>query len=214
MTAHLGKPFTSQELWITLLKYLTPVSYANSDNSDSGRKDVNLRNRLRADFVRNNQNTYNKISDAIDANDIEMAHRLAHTLKGVAALIGKNTLSKAALDVEQSLKNGKNQTTKEQLGILKTELYIVLDELKPYLIESTSENPADVSADDIDVNFVRELYDKLEPLIRRGSPKCTQFVNQLRKIPGTETLIREIEDFNFTEAATILGFLKNDSEGK
>jgi len=212
MIDHLGKPFTSQELWFTLLKYLKPVGYTNSDSSDGDRKYENLKIRLRADFVRDNQSTFTKISDALDAKDIQTAHRLAHSIKGNAALIGKNALSKAALDVEKSLKEGKNLATKGQLDILKTELYIVLDELKPYLIETVAANLTGVFAADTEENFALELYEKLEPLIQRGSPKCTQFVNQLRKIPGTEKLIREIEDFNFSNAADLLAILRNESE--
>jgi len=212
MTDHLGKPFTSQELWVTLLKYLVPVGYASSDNADGARRDVNLRNRLRADFVRNNQSTFRKISDALDEGDMQTAHRLAHSLKGNAALIGKNALSKAALDVEQALKGDENLATKDQLNLLRTELYIVLDELKPYLIETVAANLTGVSAEDTDGKYALELYEKLEPLIKRGSPKCTQFVNQLRRIPGTEMLVREIEDFNFSNAADLLEILRNESE--
>jgi len=212
MVDHLGKPFTSQDLWLTLLKHLEPISFSDADNSEQERKAGNLKNQLRSDFVRNNQNTFTKISDALDSNDIKTAHRLAHTLKGTAALIGKSTLSKAAQEVEVSLKDGENSATEEQLNLLKTELYIVLDELKPYSIETIIDYPTDIDPSDNDVKYNLELYSKLEPLIKRGSPKCMQYVNQLLKIPGTKELIEEIKDFNFTKAAELLVILKNDAE--
>ena len=212
MIDHLGKPFTSQELWLTLLKYLKPVGFSNTEHVENDKKSGNLKNQLRSNFVRNNQNTFTKISDAIEANDITLAHRLAHTLKGNAALLGKNALSKAALDVETSLKYGENSTNEEQLNLLKTELYIVLDELKPYSIETTVDYSTEVDASDSNAIVAHELYAKLEPLIKRGSPKCVQYVNQLLKIPGTEKLIGEIKDFNFIKAAELLEILKNDPE--
>jgi len=210
MVDHLGKPFTSQELWLTLLKYLDPVGFSNTEHMENDWKAGSLKSRLRSDFIRGNQNTFDKISGALEVNDIKLAHRLAHTLKGNAALIGKSALSKAALDVETALKGGENLSNEVQMNQLKTELYIVLDELKPYSIETALDDPTAVGIVNTDVDFANDLYDKLEPLIKRGSPKCVQYVNQLLKIPGTEKLIAEIKDFNFNKADELLAILRND----
>jgi len=84
--------------------------------------------------------------------------------------------------------------------------------LKPYLIETVAANLTGVPVGDVDENLAFDLYEKLEPLIKRGSPKCIQYINQLRKIPGTEKLINEIEDFNFNNAADLLEILRSESE--
>jgi len=125
-----GKPFTSQELWRCLLKYFTPkipgADYKNTKLEAS----LEFQKKLHILFVKGNENKYQEIVDALDAGDIVLAHRHAHSLKGDAGNVGKTILKTAATDVEQSLKNGKKLVTAEQLNILKMELDLVLSEFK------------------------------------------------------------------------------------
>ena len=55
------------------------------------------------------------ILDALDRNDREEAHRLAHTLKGVSASLAAPELSKRAGDVEEALAGGAIMTQVERL---------------------------------------------------------------------------------------------------
>jgi len=125
-----GKPFTSQELWRCLMKYLTPISFGNAESAgdDKNTVDWEYQMKLQQLFVQNNRNKYDEITDALEAGDISKAHRMAHSLKSNAEQIGKIILQKAAADVELKLKEGKNQVTGEHLKMLKTELDLVLNE--------------------------------------------------------------------------------------
>jgi CheY-like chemotaxis protein len=134
-----GKPFTNQELWRCLMKYLTPQntndagiydenSKFNDDNFPHVRKDWEYQKELQELFVQSNHNKYDKIIDALESGDIKLAHRLAHSLNTNACQVGKIILQKAASDIEFKLKDGKNQVTDEQLAILKSELDMVLNE--------------------------------------------------------------------------------------
>jgi len=123
-----GKPFTSQELWRCLMKYLTPVNKDNGKKNILLEADAEYQRMLQVYFVKSNQNKCNDIKKAIEEGDIELAHRMAHTLKGNAGQLGKTILQKAAADVERHLKHGKNDVTAEQLSILQTELSMVLNE--------------------------------------------------------------------------------------
>jgi HPt (histidine-containing phosphotransfer) domain-containing protein len=84
---------------------------------------------LQLHFWKNNQNKYNELIKAIEAGDLELAHRIAHTLKGNAAQLGKKSLNIAAADVERQLKEGKMLVTEDQLKTLETEFNKYLKEL-------------------------------------------------------------------------------------
>jgi len=124
----IGKPFTSQELWRCLMKYLTPVSTALKDKNAVMEAEAEFQKTLQVYFYKSNQNKYREILSALEEGDIELAHRLTHTLKGNAGQLGKTILQKAAGDVERQLKHGKNAVSMDQLNILESELNMVLNE--------------------------------------------------------------------------------------
>ena len=200
MSDCLGKPFTSQELWHCLLKYLEPICFEMSNEVNN---DTSLEEQLKIDFVTDNQTKFCEITDAIEAGDIKLAHRLAHSLKNVAALIGKTDLQKAAAEVEAALRNGENKTTKPQMDFLKTELTAVLDELAPYLTRKIK-----TSADTLDTESTKALINKLETLLQNDNPECLNYIDDLEKIPGSEEVVKHIQDFYFVEAGKHLTKLK------
>jgi CheY-like chemotaxis protein len=99
MPDYLGKPFTSQELWRLLLKYLKPVGSSAISVDEQSHKEDDLQKKLEIRFVKCNQNKYTEISEALSSGDIKLAHRLAHTLKGNAGQIGRWGLHDAASKV-------------------------------------------------------------------------------------------------------------------
>jgi len=130
-----GKPFTSQQLWRCLSKYFKSLSRQTPDGLVPAEYRVQVENKLRqkiiTHFVKDNRNKIAEITDAIRANDIKLAHRLAHTLKGSAAQVGKILLQQAALEVEQRLKDEQNHVTSRHMAVLETELNAALAELEP-----------------------------------------------------------------------------------
>ena len=93
-------------------------------------EDLEFRIMLKKYFVKTSDNKFSEIVKAIEDGNIDVAHRLAHTLKGNAAQLDLAFLKKAAADVECQLKNGINNVTKEQLMNLEIELKAALNELK------------------------------------------------------------------------------------
>ena len=85
--------------------------------------------KLRKEFVKNQGNVMEELYQAMTANDIKTTHRLVHTLKGLAALIGEKHLEKMAQESEMLLKNGKIPEA-HQLEALKNELFRVTDEIE------------------------------------------------------------------------------------
>ena len=134
----LGKPFTSQELWKCLLKYLKPADKEKEQEKVNAKieTDEEFQRSLFRYFVKCNKNKFEEITKALEDNDIKLAHRLVHTLKGNSGQIGKNSLQSAALIVEHQLKDGVNNVTRDQMLELKEELETVLTELTPFLDEN------------------------------------------------------------------------------
>jgi len=209
MDDYVGKPFTSQELWRCLLKYFKSVSFTSAD--ENKKIDTELQKQLKTDFVTNNQSRFNEIKNALDTNDITLAHRLVHTLKSNAGLIGKTALQKAAVKVEAALKGGENRVTDEQINVLQIELSSALDDLSPYLAEAAGYTQPDTTAN-FDAVIVRKVLEELEPLLNSGNPECLKMIDDLRGLPGSGELIRQMEDYDFDAAANALLELKINIE--
>jgi len=149
-----AKPFSSQELWRCLLKYLNPVVQIKTNNNrqeknlyedevrngkeilhykeNQSENDFNLENdsefqkKLKMYFVTGNKNIYEEIVKALKDGDIQLAYRLVHTLKGNAGMIKSDAIRKAAADVEIQIKSGTNMLTSPQMAVLENELKAVL----------------------------------------------------------------------------------------
>jgi len=144
MTDHIGKPFTSQELWRCLLRYFTPLAWQEIDEDNTREIDEKLRQKLISNFISNNLNKQLEIEEALNENNITLAHRLAHTLAGNAGQLGKTRLQKAAETIENLLCDGENNTTYQQLLTLEAELSKVLTEFIPQINEDTSETADEI----------------------------------------------------------------------
>jgi signal transduction histidine kinase/CheY-like chemotaxis protein len=126
-----GKPFTTQELWRCLMKYFTPVELHTVNAGQIAQMEEKIRQKIINNFVKEGHTKYTNIAEAIEAGDIKLAHRLVHTLRGLAGQIGKTLLQQAAAEVERHLKDGENSVTPHQMSILETELNAVIAEVTP-----------------------------------------------------------------------------------
>ncbi|UQZ90019.1 hypothetical protein C4J81_12735 [Deltaproteobacteria bacterium Smac51] len=154
MSDCLSKPFTTRELWGCLAKYLSrssgtetvaaQFSPANRGNENGGAicgelsidRELGLQQaagnqalyeRLLKSFATDNARSFDQLSEALRRGDLEQAHQLAHTLKGVAGMIGAKKLSEAAFEVEKRLKD--DLCDEAYLASLHLELTAVLSEL-------------------------------------------------------------------------------------
>ena len=233
MSDCLGKPFTAHELWQILSKYLMPVDseqgsedvwqgtgVRDQGSGDSGQEtrgraggglggglefEETLQKKLRVSFYRNNLNKYAEVAQAVESGDISLAHRLAHSLKGNAGQIGKTALQCIAAEIEGLLKDGSVPIPDGGMSTLKTELDLVLDELRP-LAEELAANAGATSLSDEQMSA---LFDKLEHMLENLNPECAYLLGDIRAIPGTEELARQIEDYNFEDANQLLKVLRS-----
>ena len=209
MTDYLGKPFTSQELWTCLARYLPVISYTAIDRNSFTVKqedDINYQKKIRINFARNNQTTFSQIIKALQDSDIQFAQRLAHTLKSSAGLIGKSKLQAAAAELEGMLEKNINPLDKNVIKILEIELKSVLDSLQPLLTEiELNKKPRLNNSEKI-----LEILNKLEPMLYTKDPNCEELLDDIRSIPGAEELAKYTEKFNFKQAISELTKLKKE----
>ena len=108
--------------------------------------DEEVQQMLRIVFVKYNQKKFGEIISALSSDDIKLAHRLMHTLKGNAGQVGKAKLFDIASKIESLLRDSKLPIPEEDMTELKTELDIVLEEFRP-LFEGTVNTDQTVSAE-------------------------------------------------------------------
>jgi len=208
MSGCIGKPFTSQELWHCLMKYLTPIDdKINTQKDAKTLLNKDFIKKIQYLFLKENKTKYKEITEALKADDFKLAHRLVHTLKSNAGQIGKTLLQEAAGNIERQLKSGKNQPSEKQLRVLEAELYSVINELMP-LEEEYREKPSKTGTAQPDKEGIRRLLAELEPLLKTGNSECLKFIDDLKLVPGCKYLIHYIEDYEFNKASAELELLK------
>jgi signal transduction histidine kinase/CheY-like chemotaxis protein/HPt (histidine-containing phosphotransfer) domain-containing protein len=167
-------------------------------------KRSDIADKLRKEFLRTQKNVIQEITTAVEENKLEVAHRLSHTLKGLAGLIGEKQLVDLAFKAETTFKEGKIPT--EMFGDLTKETESVLDKI------ATQYKGELAASDNPDANFdkdkAKELFDKLEKLLSEDSPDAMDLVDDLTKIPGTKEMVTHIEDFEFAAALEDLGRIR------
>jgi len=206
MNDHVSKPFTSQELWSCLMRYFAPIKWQSEDEIQQEKFESELRPKLYINFVKNNQNRYSELRDAIANGDMKLAYRVAHNLKTNAAQLGKVLLQQTAEKIEKQLHEGKEPITAQQLAELETELNAVITELKLIV----AEYPPFMLSESGDTTDEFEFIEKLKRMLKAQDTDCLNLVDELRLRPGSGEIIELIEDFNFAQALEALVALYPD----
>ena len=205
----LGKPFTSQDLWRVLLKYLKPTEHLTVDDKQLSVIEDGLRQKLQRNFVKYNQNIYKEIEEAAASGDVIRAHRLAHTLKGNAGQIGEVKLQEAAEEIEIFLKK-KIDSGSGIMKLLEAEFNSVYERLKLSYTESDIKE----NIPPPETKRVNELFGRLELMLKRRNAECMELLPEIIKIPGTEEMVRQIEQVDFRGAYNTFEKLKQQWRNK
>jgi len=205
MSETVGKPFTANELWRCLIRFLPVEKYTLINQTRQAEEDSKSLKLLKTNFVRNNQNTFDEFIKSVESGDIKTAHRLAHTLKSNAGQIGEKRLQSAATVAEAMLTDGINQLNNEHIQNLKSELILVLNELAPLL----DETKIFASHDSFDAVKALSIIEKLEPMLRDKDTSCIELTEEIASaVPGSEELIKQIDGFKFKQAIASLERIK------
>jgi signal transduction histidine kinase/CheY-like chemotaxis protein len=127
MNDHIAKPIDAELLFRTLANWIAPghapaataVRMAKESSLPDDLPGIDLPAALKrlggdtalmrsllASFLRDHANDALKLRQAVAAGDMQSAHHIAHTLKGVAGAIGASALQAAATTVDAAVKQG------------------------------------------------------------------------------------------------------------
>ena len=157
--------------------------------------------RLRLDFLKGQKYTFYDLNAEISAGHYATAHRLAHTLKGIAGLIGESELSEIALRVEKQLASRK-VPDEYDMRVLEDELNRVLNEIT----ESGIEESAFFTPPTKEEQTV--LFNALQPLLAENDAACIELLPEVAIIYETRVLVRQIETYDFKQALITLKVLR------
>lgn len=135
MNDYISKPVAQDVLYSTLLKWivpsdveqaLTPVEKTETTAHEDDAIDLTkaleqmggnreMLNRMLVKFKDEHQQAVQVIMDAYDAEDFSLAHRLAHSLKGIAASIAAEPLRVQAAELEDAIERGALSTHVEKM---------------------------------------------------------------------------------------------------
>jgi CheY-like chemotaxis protein len=198
------------------------VGIANAVNDES------LYQSLLADFKASHGMDLEKATAAIQTEDYRTAHRLVHTLKSTANMIGAKTLGTAALAVEKALQENNSAPAQKMWEALEREFDAVMAELAQIVPEVPHRGPVPhggAAADstygtgellpgrELDTTRALAFIQKLDFLLKSGSSDSLRLRDDVREILGPlgeecGKLIALIDDLDFMEAAETLNQIR------
>jgi len=150
-------------------------------------------------FAKKNQNAFENISAAISTGDIKLAHRLAHSLKGNAGQLGLTTLQSISENIEDTLK-ANELPSDDKIFSLKTELFRILETLTPHL----NEEKVPSMTETMSYKEKLELLTELGKLLEQKNTRCMSLLKKVALIPGTDEIVAQVEDYDFSLASETL----------
>lgn len=176
----------------------------NSDDFGGYMKSAEFYDMAYKEFGRSQKNITQDLTRAIETDDIKEAHFLIHTLMGMAGLIGEDVLVRLAQEAEVSLHKG--VMPKDCIDMLIPEVERVLNAIGEMHPQKPDLQP-DVLT--LDKDKARNIFDRLDPLLKEGSFGALDLINELANIPLTSDLISQIGAINFEAAQkTLVGLRK------
>jgi len=202
----INKPYTTQDLWKMLLKYLPPIETPGISTEGLQENNSEFYMKVRRFFVANNQNTFDKIHSAIEDEDYELAHRMVHDLKSNAGHIGKTGLQLVAQSLELELKE--RRFSPVLLDGLRSVLEATLQDLSH--LKENDDPPKQRKA--VSHKEFLKITDGLDTLLDSGNIDYLQYVDKLKAVPGSEKVIDNLLNFDAPGAADALSILSENLE--
>ena len=234
MNDHIAKPIDPGQLFSTLLKWIKPgdrklpegfiqakrTKEKENEPADEmpaqlpgldvtaglsrmGGNAKRYRNLLQK-FPKNQGSVLEEIKTALNSNDIELAVRLAHTIKGVSGNIGAMELHTAARDLESGIKAEGKDVAAVLLESAQTRLDQVLNSVAT--LQVANEVEVD-SAAEMDPVIIKPLLEELTRLLEDDDTEAITVVEKLQAcLKGPEAALalskveKRIGDYDFEEA--------------
>ncbi len=208
MNGHVPKPIELKQLFSTLLEWIEPgerelpepVIKADSEEKPIGNAieflpdlpgidtktglervagNEKLYRNLLKKFAKNQANSIEEINKALKDNDIKLAKRIAHTIKGVAGNIGATQLQAAAKDLESGIQEKGMEVAAILIESTETQLEQVVRSIQ--VLETgmgTSSNSTEPTAD---VAEIKRLTSQLKRLLEDDDTEAAEVIEELKK---------------------------------
>jgi signal transduction histidine kinase/ActR/RegA family two-component response regulator/HPt (histidine-containing phosphotransfer) domain-containing protein len=236
MNDYLSKPIESQSLNRVLAKWLPGMMTGagavceapgvekhgaagvrlNIDRAEGLKNcadDAALYRRMLEDFASVHGCDLYKIEMLVSEGDCNAAMRVAHTLKSTSALIGARSLSRAAMNVEKSLRDHCGAPDTECMESLSVAFEAVIKELEGDVRPSLAVFESELASSRLDRTNALILIERLSPLLKSNNTDALAMVGEILEIlspvgDGCDALIRGIEDFEFGTASEVLDTIR------
>jgi len=172
-------------------------------------------------FVKDHGNDDQVIIDAIEQNDIILAHRIAHTLKGVAGGIGALALYASGQHLETALKENQSRLFEPLMAKLTLDLREIVDDLQKKIMPSIPAGTEHKSFQPGDREKLASLMEELQLLAEEMDPDVderAEEISQLLHLHGSghealgDTLADQAANLDFEEALETLKQLRDAIE--
>jgi len=170
-------------------------------------------------FQQNQANAADEIKSALEKEDIALALRLAHTLKGVSGNIGAMELHVAARNLEAGIKEGASRQDQEDLSeallnSVQTHVNQVLSSIQELIV--VPEKEESVPKGSVDLATVEPLLKELIKLLEDNDTDAEEALEALKEqLKGThveqelDNVEQSINLFRFKEALELLRHVEN-----
>jgi CheY-like chemotaxis protein len=166
-------------------------------------------------FLHDHADDVHKIRQAIKDDDMELAQRITHTLKGVAGTIGAEELRPATIAMDAALRSRASNSYWRLLDRMENTLALIihgLGRLEKHQTDSSTAEPAAV-----DETTLQQLIEQLEKMIKNWNPDAEELGIKLHRMLGatpqqerSNKLLDHLANFDFENAQTTLHQLKQE----
>jgi CheY-like chemotaxis protein len=177
--------------------------------------DTVLLHKILATFLRDHRDDAFVLRQALADGDMQLAQRIAHTLKGVSGSIRATELHPAATALDAALREGAADRYPELLDTLARTLASVTDSLARRGDHDAGKSAAEVPVGPTDMRAVLPLLDELADLLRELDPDAEISANALRRQLGAgpaqlhaDELVEQLAKFDFDAAGQTLARLR------
>ena len=233
MVDHVAKPIEPKVLFDTLVKWIPAVDGESSmiESEKIMNKNVSLPSDLagidiEAGLLRTNGNQtlymtllkyfvndhagdHQVIAHAVLKNDIALAQRTAHTLKGVAGGIGAQALYDSSRKVETALKENRINRLEFLMENLVGDLTQVVEDLKKKIMARSLDDTVETSTEPIDMEKLNGLLYDFQKLAEEMDPDIDTKAEEINRMlflhdsphkKLSDELLEQAENLNFEEA--------------
>jgi len=162
---------------------------------------TSVHDKICKDLIKNHRNVVGEVRQALEVLDFGEARALMHAVKSLIGLIDEAELLVLIENAEEAFRQSKMpdgglyQLSRKMEEVLSSIEEKFKDRMHPKSIDPN---------DDWDKAAAKMALDKLADLLAANSSSAVDLLDDLAKIPYTETMIEQIDDFDFNLASESL----------